>query len=104
MTRLPQLTDDQVGPPGLVAAIRQRRGGQLLELDRLLLHSPAFATGWGELMGRVRSLRAGLGWQDNMGRLGLTGQLRLLLDVLRLKLGISGKLLIRMYFLCHSAS
>ena len=47
MTRLPQLTDDQVGPPELVAAIRQRRGGHLLELDRLLLHSPAFATGWG---------------------------------------------------------
>ena len=54
MTRLPQLTDDQVGPPDLVAAIRLRRGGQLLELDRLLLHSPAFAAGWGELMGRVR--------------------------------------------------
>ncbi len=54
MTRLPLLTDDQVGPPELVASIRQRRGGGLLDLDRLLLHSPAFATGWGELMGRVR--------------------------------------------------
>lgn len=54
-TRLPQLRDDQVGPPELVAAIRARRGGQLLELDRLLLHSPAFATGWGEFMGRVRN-------------------------------------------------
>ena len=54
MTRLPLLTDDQVGPPDLVAAIRQRRGGDLLELDRLLLHSPAFATGWNEFMGRVR--------------------------------------------------
>ena len=58
MTRLPQLTDDQVGPPELVAAIRQRRGGRLLELDRLLLHSPAFAPGWGELMGRVRGALA----------------------------------------------
>ena len=58
MTRLPQLTDDQVGPPELVAAIRQRRGGRLMELDRLLLHSPAFATGWGELMGRVRGALA----------------------------------------------
>lgn len=55
MTRLPLLTDDQVGPPDLVAAIRQRRGGGLLDLDRLLLHSPVFATGWGELMSRVRS-------------------------------------------------
>ncbi len=54
-TRLPQLGDDQVGPPELVAAIRARRGGPLLELDRLLLHSPAFATGWGEFMGRVRN-------------------------------------------------
>ena len=53
-TRLPLLIDDQVGPPDLVAAIRQRRGGDLLALDRLLLHSPAFATGWGEFMGRVR--------------------------------------------------
>ncbi len=58
MTRLPQLTDEQVGPPELVAAIRQRRGGALLELDRLLLHSPAFATGWGEFMGRVRGALA----------------------------------------------
>jgi alkylhydroperoxidase family enzyme len=55
MTRLPLLTDDQVGPPDLVAAIRHRRGGELLDLDRLLLHSPVFATGWNELMGRVRT-------------------------------------------------
>ena len=55
MTRLPLLTDEQVGPPDLVAAIRQRRGGDLLDLDRLLLHSPVFATGWGEFMGRVRT-------------------------------------------------
>jgi alkylhydroperoxidase family enzyme len=55
MTRLPLLTDDQVGPPDLVAAIRQRRGGDLLDLDRLLLHSPVFAAGWGELLGRVRT-------------------------------------------------
>ena len=55
MTRLPLLTDDQVGPPDLVATIRARRGGKLLDLDRLLLHSPAVAAGWGELMGRVRT-------------------------------------------------
>ncbi len=54
MTRLPLLTDAQVGPPDLVASIRARRGGALLDLDRLLLHSPPFASGWGELMGRVR--------------------------------------------------
>ena len=54
MTRLPLLTNDEVGPPDLVASIRKRRGGNLTDLDRLLLHSPAFATGWGELIGRVR--------------------------------------------------
>jgi alkylhydroperoxidase family enzyme len=55
MTRLPLLRDDQTGPPALVAAIRERRGGELLDLDRLLLHSPAFAMGWNELLGRVRT-------------------------------------------------
>ena len=54
-TRLPLLTDAQVGPPDLVAAIRQRRGGALIDLDRLLLHSPAFAEGWNFFMGRVRT-------------------------------------------------
>lgn len=55
MTRLPLLTDAQVGPPDLVAATRQRRGGELIDLDRLLLHSPAFASGWGAFMGPVRT-------------------------------------------------
>lgn len=54
-TRLPLLTDDQVGPPDLVAAIRQRRGGALIDLDRLLLHSPPFAAGWNVFMGAVRT-------------------------------------------------
>ena len=55
MTRLPLLTDAQVGPPELVAAIQARRGGALIDLDRLLLHSPVFAVGWNEFMGRVRT-------------------------------------------------
>ncbi|MBX3621135.1 MAG: carboxymuconolactone decarboxylase family protein [Rhizobacter sp.] len=54
MPRLPFITDDDAGPPELVAAIKARRGGQLAELDRLLLHSTPFATGWGLMMGRVR--------------------------------------------------
>lgn len=58
MPRLPLLTDDQAGPPELVAAIRQRRGGALIDLDRLLLHSPPFAQGWSEFMGRVRTALA----------------------------------------------
>ncbi|WP_321370487.1 carboxymuconolactone decarboxylase family protein [uncultured Desulfuromusa sp.] len=41
-------------PPELVAAIRSRRGGTLLNLDRMLLHSPAFAAGWNSFLGTVR--------------------------------------------------
>lgn len=55
MPRLPYKTDEEAGPADLVAAIRQRRGGRLANLDRVLLHSPAFARGWGEMMPRVRN-------------------------------------------------
>jgi alkylhydroperoxidase family enzyme len=55
MPRIPYLTDAEAGPPELVAAIRKRRGGRLGALDRLLLYSPPFATGWNEMMGRVRN-------------------------------------------------
>jgi len=55
MPRIPYKTDAEAGPPDLVAAIRKRRGGRLGALDRLLLYSPPFATGWNEMMGRVRN-------------------------------------------------
>jgi len=54
MPRIPYKTDAEAGPPELVASIRQRRGGRLGALDRILLYSPPIATGWGELLGRVR--------------------------------------------------
>ncbi len=54
MPRLPYITDQQAGDTPLVAAIRQRRGGGLLNLDRQLLYSPAFAQGWNALLGAVR--------------------------------------------------
>lgn len=55
MPRIPYKTDAEAGPPELVASIRKRRGGRLGALDRILLYSPPFAAGWGELLGRVRS-------------------------------------------------
>ncbi len=55
MPRIPYLSSDLHEPPELVAAIRARRGGRLLHLDRILLHSPAFARGWNALLGAVRS-------------------------------------------------
>lgn len=42
-------------PTELVKAIRARRGGSLLNLDRMLLHSPPFATGWNKFLGTVRN-------------------------------------------------
>ena len=55
MPRLPYKPHDDAGPEAVVAAIRARRGGTLLNLDRQLLYSPPLATGWNELMGAVRS-------------------------------------------------
>lgn len=47
--------DDRAGPPDLVGAIRARRaGGKLLNLDRMLLHSPAFAKGWNGMFAAIR--------------------------------------------------
>lgn len=42
-------------PAALVSAIRQRRGGDLINLDRMLLHSTPFATGWNAFLGEVRA-------------------------------------------------
>lgn len=47
--------DDRAGPPELVNAIRARRhGGKLLNLDRILLHSPNFAKGWNAMFAAIR--------------------------------------------------
>jgi alkylhydroperoxidase family enzyme len=46
---------EQAGPPELVDAIRARRkGGKLLHLDRMLLHSPPFAQAWNTMFGTIR--------------------------------------------------
>jgi alkylhydroperoxidase family enzyme len=57
--------DDQLGPKEVVDAIRARRtGGKLLNLDRILLHSPNFAKGWNAMFGAIR------------GQLAVPGKLR----------------------------
>jgi alkylhydroperoxidase family enzyme len=55
VARLPHKPDDAAGPEDVVAAIRKRRGGALLNLDRQLLYSPPLAVGWNHLMGTVRT-------------------------------------------------
>lgn len=67
--RLPYVDDAQLAAPGAqaeaAATLRQRRaGGQLLNLDRMLLHSPPLAAGWSALLGAIR------------GRLSLAADLR----------------------------
>jgi hypothetical protein len=53
MPRVPY-ADEFSLPQELVAPIRARRGGTLLNLDRMLLHSPLYARGWNALLGTVR--------------------------------------------------
>jgi alkylhydroperoxidase family enzyme len=55
MPRIPYQPADIDEPEELVDSIRARRGGRLLNLDRMLLHSPPFAKGWNELLREVRS-------------------------------------------------
>lgn len=54
--RIPYVDNDV---PGEVAdAVRRRRGAQLLELDRLLLHNQDLTRGWNDFMGGIRARTA----------------------------------------------
>ncbi len=53
--RIPSIPEALLGPREVVEAIRKRRGGSLLNLDRMLLNSPAFAVGWNGFLGAVRN-------------------------------------------------
>jgi alkylhydroperoxidase family enzyme len=55
MARIPYVPIDLAEPKALVEAIRKRRGGELAELDRLLLHSPPLAEGWNFYLNQVRT-------------------------------------------------
>jgi len=57
---IPYVTDDQAQPSDLVETIRTRRGGQLLNLDRILLHSPSFARGWNSFFEAARGSQLAL--------------------------------------------
>jgi alkylhydroperoxidase family enzyme len=46
---------DLAEPADLVAAIRERRGGQFINLDRMLLHSVPIAKGWNHFLGEIRN-------------------------------------------------
>lgn len=51
---IPYVSADLQEPADVVGAIRARRGGEFINLDRMLLHSIPFARGWNTFMGAVR--------------------------------------------------
>lgn len=56
MARLDDFDESAAGiDAGLLQAMRARRGGELLNLDRQLLHSAPVAHGWNTLLGALRS-------------------------------------------------
>ena len=55
MARIPYVPADLAEPREIVDAVRARRGGTLLNLDRMLLHSPELAQGWNAYLGAVRN-------------------------------------------------
>ena len=55
MANIDYLPENINEPEHIVAAIRNRRGGHLLNLDRMLLHSPPFAQGWNYFLGVIRT-------------------------------------------------
>jgi alkylhydroperoxidase family enzyme len=55
MPRIPYVPADLAEPAEVVSAIRARRGGELIALDRMLLHSPPLAAGWNTFLGAVRT-------------------------------------------------
>jgi alkylhydroperoxidase family enzyme len=55
MPVIPYVSEDISEPRDLVEAIRARRGGRLINLDRMLLHSPALAGGWNDFLRTIRT-------------------------------------------------
>src|SRR5690606_22920843 len=55
MPRIPYAPADLAAPREIVDAIRARRGGTLINLDRMLLHSPEMAMGWNTYLGAIRT-------------------------------------------------
>lgn len=55
MARIPYQPADLAEPRDIVESVRARRGGRLLNLDRMLLYSPAFAAGWNAHLRAVRT-------------------------------------------------
>lgn len=74
MALIPYQPQDVAEPRDLVAAIRERRGGALLNLDRMLLNSPPLAQGWN---GYLRAIRTELAVPPKLRELAICTVARL---------------------------
>ena len=55
MSRLPLTPDDIATPASLVERLRTRHEGRLLDVERMLLHSPTLATAWDGFFGGIKN-------------------------------------------------
>ncbi|WLI04507.1 carboxymuconolactone decarboxylase family protein [Pseudomonas sp. FP597] len=55
MPEIPYKPLEGFAPVEVLTSILERRGGKLLNIDRMLLHSVPFTQGWGALLGKVRN-------------------------------------------------
>lgn len=55
MARLPYTAPDIAEPAPLIAELLARRGGKLLDVDRMVLHSPALAAAWNGFFGSIKN-------------------------------------------------
>ena len=54
MPRLPYVAKNITEPAELIAEFRARSGGDLLDVQRMMLHSPALASAWNGFFGGIR--------------------------------------------------
>ena len=67
---IPYQPIDLAEPADLLGEIRARRGGKLINLDRMLLHSEPVARGWNHFIGNIRQK---LSLDPKLRELGMCG-------------------------------
>lgn len=67
---IPYLPIDLIEPKEIVDAVRARRGGTLLNLDRMLLNSPVLARGWNA---HLKEIRENLSIHPKYKEIGMCG-------------------------------
>ena len=67
---IPYQPQDIKEPKEIVDAVRARRGGTLMNLDRMLLNSPALTRGWNSML---KEIRQNLSLNDKHKEIGMCG-------------------------------